>query len=131
MKDSTDLVKYAKDYAPGKLWEKLTNVAKAAGLKTVYLVLLLQYVATSPEVSKADKLKIYGALGYFILPLDLIPDAIPVMGFTDDFAALLWVVRLVWVNITPDMKERAKAKLHEWFGEFDESVLDNVMNWGI
>ncbi len=131
MKEVLRISKYAKDYAPGKVWSKLAQVAKAAGIKTVYLVLLLQYVATSPNVSKADKLKIYGALGYFILPLDLIPDAMPVMGFSDDFAALLWVVRLVWTNITPEIELRAKDKLRQWFGEFDVSVLDGVMNWKI
>lgn len=68
MKEVLRINKYAKNYAPGKVWDKLAQVAKAAGIKTIYLVLLLQYVATSPNVPKVDKLKIYGVLGYFILP---------------------------------------------------------------
>lgn len=58
--------------------------------KMVYAVLLLYYVATDSNVSTADKAKIYGALEYFILPIVLIPDITPGIGYTDDMAALMW-----------------------------------------
>lgn len=118
-----NIEQYHSYYSESKLWDKVKKVAKAAGVKAIYMVLLLYYVLQSPDVSMADKAKIYGALGYFILPLDLIPDAIPVVGYTDDIAALLWALHAVWSNITPEMQCRAKQKLHEWFGEFDESEL--------
>lgn len=89
----------------------------------MYAALLLYYVATDPNVSYEDKVKIYGALGYFILPVDLIPDLIPVAGYTDDMAALLWALRTVAANITPETKRKAKAKLREWFDDVNEKDL--------
>ena len=38
-------------------------------------------------------------------------------------AALLWALKAVWDNITPDIERKAKAKLHEWFGTIRESDL--------
>jgi uncharacterized membrane protein YkvA (DUF1232 family) len=71
----------------------------------------------------ADKAKIFGALGYFILPIDLIPDAIPVAGYTDDLAALVWALKTIWNNITPDIQEQAYERLTSWFGYVDKSEL--------
>ena len=71
-----------------------------------------------------DRAKILGALGYFILPIDLIPDFIPVAGYTDDLAALVWGVYCVIKSITPEVKAQAAEKLHEWFGDFDDHMLD-------
>jgi uncharacterized membrane protein YkvA (DUF1232 family) len=98
-------------------------VAKAAGVKVIYAVLLLYYASTSSNISLADRAKIYGALGYFILPLDIIPDAIPVAGYTDDMAALVWALKTIWNNITPDIHEQAYNRLTSWFGYVDKSEL--------
>ncbi|MEL5894526.1 YkvA family protein [Bacteroides sp. GD17] len=117
---------YQNNYSDSKLWDKIAKVAKKAGLKVIYVVLLLYYVSQDPTVSKADKAKIFGALGYFILPIDLIPDAIPVAGYSDDLAALIWALHAVWANVTPEMQVRAKHKLHEWFGSFNEQELNNL-----
>ena len=114
---------YDEHYNDKGFWEKVGSVAKIAGVKVVYAALLLYYVATSPNVPKADKAKIYGALGYFILPLDLIPDAVPIAGFTDDLAALIWALRAVWVNITPDIEQQAYDRLTAWFGAVDKKDL--------
>ena len=55
------------------------------------------------------------ALGYLILPLDLIPDTIPVIGFTDDLTALTTAYEIVKSSITPEIEARAKAKADELF----------------
>lgn len=67
-----DLQEYQDNYNESGLWNKVKKVAKKAGLKVIYLVLLLFYTLHSETVSLADKAKIYGALGYFIMPVDLI-----------------------------------------------------------
>lgn len=116
--------KYRKHYSDSRFGRKLPKVARRAGSKLVYCVLLLYYVLRSPEVSKGDKTTIYGALGYFILPLDLLPDFIPFVGFTDDLSAALLALHAIWKNITPEVKALASAKTREWFGDFDEKIFD-------
>lgn len=123
MKKINDYSSYGGYFSTSELWDKIKNVAQKAGVKVVYAVLLLYYVATDENVSASDKAKIYGALGYFILPIDLIPDITPVVGYTDDWTALLWALRAVWDNITPEIKRKAKARLNEWFGTVRESDL--------
>ena len=54
-------------------------------------------------------------MGYFILPLDLVPDFIPVAGFADDAAALVAVIKTVFENITPEIKEKARNTSNEIF----------------
>ena len=119
-----DIEKYSPHYEDNAFWEKLQKFARKAGIKVSYAALLLYYVLKSPTTSGKDRAKIIGALGYFILPIDLIPDFIPVAGYTDDLAALVWGVYCVIKSITPDVKAQAAAKLHEWFGAFDDSELE-------
>ena len=122
MEDGYD--SYRQHYDENDFWEKLRRFARKAGIKASYAALLLYYVLKSPMTSSQDRAKIIGALGYFILPIDLIPDIIPVAGFTDDLAALVWGVYCVIKSITPEVKAQAAEKLHEWFGEFDDHMLD-------
>ena len=117
---------YQSNYSESGLWKKVKSVAKKAGIKTIYMVLLIHYVLKSPDVPLEDKAKIYGALGYFILPIDLIPDFIPVVGYSDDVAALAFALHAVWKNVTPEIKEQAQHKLREWFGSFDPYELENI-----
>ena len=118
-----NIEKYQGRYNEQDFLNKVTNAAKKAGIKVVYLALLLYYVLKSPKVKTADKGKIWGALGYFILPIDLIPDFIPVAGYTDDLAALLWAFYAVAKNVTPEIESQAKKKLHDWFGDYDEADI--------
>lgn len=119
-----EIVRYAGHYDENAFWEKLKKFARKAGIKVTYGALLLFYVVKSPGTSTKDRAKILGALGYFILPIDLIPDFIPIAGFTDDLAALTWGIYCVIKSITPEVKAQAAAKLHEWFGPFDDKMLD-------
>lgn len=112
------------------LWKKIKQVAKKAGIKVVYAALVLYYMASDSNIPTKEKLKIYGALGYFILPLDMIPDSIMALGFTDDFAALAWALYSASKYITPDIEARAEAKLHEWFGDFDRSEIAGLLTAG-
>lgn len=123
MQAPRDIEKYQKHYSDDGLKVKIGKVAKKAGIKVIYLALLLYYVLRSPSVSKGDKGKIWGALGYFILPIDLVPDFLPIAGYTDDLAALVWAFWSVAKNVTPEIKLQAENKLHDWFGEYDESDI--------
>ena len=127
MRKPSNIEKYQKNYSENKLLSKLSSAAKWAGAKVIYAVLLLYYVLRSPSISASDKSKIYGALGYFILPTDLILDIIPLAGYTDDMAAIMWAIHTVAKNITPEIKAKAKAKLGEWFDNYNEKKIDKVI----
>lgn len=118
-----NIEKYQDRYNEKDFAYKLGKAARKAGIKVIYLALVLYYVLKSPSVSKGDKGKIWGALGYFILPIDLIPDFLPVAGYTDDLAALAWAFYSVAKNVTPEIKEQAKSKLHEWFKDYDDTEI--------
>lgn len=119
----SDYTKYRRYFSPAAMWDKISAYARKAGIELVYAVLVLYYVATDPATPKADRVRIYGAIGYFILPIDIVPDAIPVVGFSDDMAALLWALKSVWVNITPEIRDKARRRLSRWFGPVDASRL--------
>ena len=113
---SLDKIKsYGKYFSPEKFWEKMKKYAKVMGREMVYYILVLYYMMTSSKTPLLNKAIIVGALGYLIFPLDFIPDAIPIVGYTDDFAAIMAVFNKVKDSITPEIEEKAKKKLSEWF----------------
>lgn len=116
--------KYAKEYNEERLWGKIKNVAKKAGIKVIYYALLLFYALKSENVTMAEKALIIAALGYFILPLDFIPDFIPIVGYGDDAAVLYGLIQKLDC-IDDAVKAQAKGKLKEWFGKYDESKLED------
>lgn len=121
-----EIEKASKHYSEDKLWDKLKKFAKKAGVSVVYAVLLLYYTLQKQEVPMKVKATIIGALGYFILPLDLIPDFAPIAGFSDDFAALAVALIQISMYIDEDIKNKARGKLKEWFGEsVDTSEVDD------
>ncbi|WP_297072269.1 YkvA family protein [uncultured Duncaniella sp.] len=97
------------------LMDKLKKYGRKAGLKVVYGVLILYYASLDKSISFKDRMMIMAALGYFVVPLDIIPDAL-FGGFVDDMAALTFVLKTVWHNLTPSVFDRARTKLEEWFG---------------
>jgi uncharacterized membrane protein YkvA (DUF1232 family) len=124
--DEIKSAKYRRHYSDASFWEKLKRVAKMAGMKVVYPALLLQYMMKSDEVSLKTRLIISAALGYFILPIDFIPDFAPIIGFADDLGVLLLILRQMAVHITPEIKKNAREHLQKWFGETDEAKLDHL-----
>ena len=89
----------------------------------MYAALILYYTLQSDKISTANKAMIIGALGYMISPLDVIPDAIPIAGLTDDLAVLLFVLKKVWTDIDPEIQQKAKDRLSKWF---DEDEIDEI-----
>lgn len=119
-----DLNKYKNEYDEQTLMSKISRFAKKAGLNTIYYVLLLYNLLLSDMSSIADKAVIIGALGYFICPLDIVPDLMIGTGFLDDAAVLTLALSKLVTSITPAIKAAAKAQLHEWF-DFEASELDS------
>lgn len=123
MKAPKNLEKYIPHYDAEKFRRKLRRTVRRLGAKAVYYALILFYALQDPQISKKDKGIIIGALGYFLLPFDLVPDFLPAIGFTDDIAALGLAIYKVWNCITPLVKSQAEAKVYEWFGDVDQSDL--------
>lgn len=112
-----EVLKYGTYYSDNRFWKKVERVAKKVGATVLLPVFTLYYMLQDDKVSLQHKAYIVGALGYFILPIDLIPDGIlPVIGFTDDIAVMTLVLKLVKDSITPEIKARANARVSEIIG---------------
>jgi len=113
---------FAKYFSPAALFSYIQNVCLTAGAKLIYLVLLLYYTMVADSTPFWAKSIIAGGLGYFICPIDFIPDVTPFIGFTDDFTALTACALAVITCITPEIKQRAKKQLQLILGIVDETV---------
>lgn len=112
-----EVQKYGTYYSDNRFWKKVERVAKKVGATVLLPVFTLYYMLQDDKVSLQHKAYIVGALGYFILPIDLIPGGIlPVIGFTDDIAVMTLVLKLVKDSITPEIKARANARVSEIIG---------------
>jgi uncharacterized membrane protein YkvA (DUF1232 family) len=123
-----DFMKYSNKFTQKDFVEKISRIAKRAGSKLVYAALILYYTLQSDKVSTADKAIIIGALGYMISPLDVIPDAIPIAGLTDDLAVLLYVLKKVWTGIDPEIIEKARERLSKWFDEEEINEIQHLFD---
>ena len=121
-----DFMSYANKFSQSDFVEKISRIAKRAGAKLVYAALILYYTLQSDKVSTANKALIIGALGYMISPLDVIPDAIPIVGLTDDLAVLLYVLKKVWGDVAPEIQEKAKQRLIKWFDEDEIEEANDI-----
>lgn len=119
-----NLERYAKYLTENRFFGKIARFSKRLGIKAVYWALVLWYALFSDKVPGKDRALILGALGYLVLPLDLIPDFIPAAGFTDDIAAITFAVWKVFKNITPEVRARADAKVRSIFGDYDAADIE-------
>ncbi|MFZ6712775.1 YkvA family protein [Undibacterium sp. TC9W] len=107
---------HSKAYSEKGFWDKLKKYAQAAGSEVIEKVLCLYYAAQRPETPAWAKTVIFGALGYFIFPLDAVPDMLPVVGYSDDLGVIAGALVTVSFYITDDVKESARDKMKGWFG---------------
>lgn len=121
-----NLEKYSKFFSDTDFFEKLRKFAKKAGIKVVYMSLLLYYALKKETTPKWAKGIILGSLGYFIVPLDILPDVVPIVGYTDDLGLLMLAIGAVAFYIDDEIKEKAKDKLKDWFGEYEEDSLEGI-----
>ncbi|NPV24142.1 YkvA family protein [Bradyrhizobium aeschynomenes] len=98
-----------RDSVRRRFWIKFKQVVAripfAADLLAAY------YCAFDKETPRHVQVALLGALAYFILPFDFLPDVMPVLGFTDDAAVLATAIRMVASHITPDHRAAARAAL--------------------
>jgi uncharacterized membrane protein YkvA (DUF1232 family) len=98
------------------LRQKLQRVFKKAGKEVVLQVLKLYYCSRDADTPKWALTVIAGALAYFILPIDMISDFLP-LGYSDDLLLLLSAVKQVAEHIKPEHEEKASALYDKWFAK--------------
>lgn len=92
-----------------QFWSKLKRLA--VKLPFAEDLLAAYYCAFDRQTPRHVQAALLGAIAYFILPFDFVPDMLPILGFTDDAAVLATALRLVASHITPDHRAAAKAAI--------------------
>ncbi len=90
-------------------WPKMTAVA--ARIPFAGEALAAYFAARDPETPTTAKGIMLGALAYFVLPVDAIPDILAGIGFTDDAAVIAALLAAVGSSIKPRHRERAREAL--------------------
>ena len=108
-----DIDSYQKHYSDSGFWRKTNKIGK----KVLKPALLLYYVMKSTDTPLKIQGLIAGALGYLILPTDLIPDLIPILGYSDDLSALLAIIKLCKEYITDEIELEVNSKLDNLLGK--------------
>lgn len=104
------------------------KMLKKAGEEVIYAALLLYFTLDNPKTPGWAKTIIIGSIAYLILPIDLIPDYIPVAGFTDDLGSLVLALAQVAMYIDEDVKTKARSKMADWFGAgFDHTSVEQKL----
>lgn len=108
---------HSKDYSDESFWQKVRSFAIKAGRELIEKALILYYCLKDDETPGWAKSVILGALGYFIFPMDAIPDLLPAVGYADDLGVLVAAIGVVLEHIKPKHRQRAEEILKTWFGD--------------
>lgn len=100
-----------------QLWRTLRRVAVVASHKVALTALTLFYCLQDRDTPGWAKGVIVGALGYLVLPVDLIPDLVPGAGYSDDWGAIVAALATVSAYVKEDHKTKASAQVRRLFGE--------------
>jgi uncharacterized membrane protein YkvA (DUF1232 family) len=114
MSDGSD--EFDKEYNKSSFWRKIKASAVTASKDVIEKALTLYYCLIDRDTPAWAKAIIVSALGYFVVPVDAIPDLVPIAGYGDDLGALASALAMVAVHIKPEHKEKAKEQQRVWFG---------------
>ena len=106
---------FGDEFTETSFWQKVKMGAKTAGCELIEKALIMYYATMDKDTPVWARTILVGALGYFICPIDAIPDAIPGGGYADDAGAIAAALSMVAAHIKPEHKDLAKRKVDEWF----------------
>jgi len=106
---------YSADFSDDSFWEKLKRFGKTVGREIVEKVLTMYYALQDKDTPLWARTILVAALGYFISPIDAIPDLIPGAGYADDAGAIAVALGAVAMHIKLEHRQRAKEIADEWF----------------
>ena len=92
-----------------RFWRKLKRVV--AQLPFAEDLVAAYYCAFDKQTPRHVQASLLGAIAYFVLPFDFVPDMLPILGFTDDAAILATAIRMVAGHITQEHRDAARAVL--------------------
>ncbi len=115
---------YSEHYFEGGFWKKVRKFAARLGRKGLQTGLTLFYCLQDADTPAWAKGVIVGALGYFILPVDAIPDILPGLGLPDDLGALAAALGTVAAYIKDEHKQRAGEQVKRLLGPEEEDGDD-------
>lgn len=114
------------DHLIARTWCKLQRHARVAGQQTVYSVLLMYHAFRRKETPHFARSIIIGTLGYFLTPIDAIPDLTPIIGYTDDLGVLSFALVTIAAYINDDVRIHARKSLKRLFVTIDLESLRAV-----
>lgn len=121
-----EIQSYNESFSDDDLKRKIAGNAKKAGVSVIYVANLLWLVLKSNTTSVKEKAIIITSLGYFIAPLDLLPDLIP-GGFVDDLAALGVALTRIKPNLTLEIINMAKENTRKVFQSMKEEEFNKLI----
>jgi uncharacterized membrane protein YkvA (DUF1232 family) len=98
-----------------QFWRKLKRLA--VKLPFAEDLLAAYYCAFDRQTPRHVQAALLGAIAYFVLPFDFVPDMLPVLGFTDDAAVLATALRMVASHINADHREAARRTIARGYEE--------------
>lgn len=131
-----DISDYSSEYSEEAFADKIKNGFHYAGLNVIFLSYVCYNIVTAESTPIKYKLPLYGALGYFILPVDIIPDVIPAFGYADDAAILIAGLSILMKSeenmlknqITIDVIDRSKESVMRLFPNKENEINKIIRN---
>ena len=108
--------KYQRAYSEKAFEGKLTRFAKKLGREGLRQALQMFYVLRRKDLPGKTRALILGSLGYFILPIDIVPDFIPLLGIGDDLSLIAYAFLASRQYVDAEVRAKAEAKLQKWLG---------------
>ncbi len=106
----------SKHYSESSFWKKVKGVAHVTGRKVIEPALTGYYTMKDGDTPSWARAAIVGALGYFILPIDAIPDVLLPLGFTDDLVVVAAAVKAVVAHVKPEHRAQARQRCDRILG---------------
>ena len=112
--DKSKISSYGNHYSEQGLGQKIVTLPHSTKTKLLKKVATLYAILTEPDVPAWVKASIIGVFGYFICPVDAIPDVIPGVGFLDDMAVMAFILVELSAYASSSVQNRAEELLVKW-----------------
>jgi uncharacterized membrane protein YkvA (DUF1232 family) len=110
-----DINKHKAEYNESSFINKIGRFAGILSSGFLIKAVTLWFTLRDKDTPTWAKTIILGALGYFIVPFDAIPDILPIIGFSDDLTALVSATTMIWAHIKPEHSQKAQDKIKKLF----------------